>query len=71
MHEHGRLASVELLKDRLVIRVSQPLVVVAGYQSNPVRLEHAIRILDFAQAGLGVWKGDNGNPAEASCVISH
>jgi hypothetical protein len=60
MHKHNGLASVELLKDWLVIRMSQPLVVVASRQSNPVCLEYAIRVLDFAQAGLCIRKGDYG-----------
>jgi len=66
MHKHDGLASVELLKNRLVTSVSQPLVVVTGHQSNSVRLEYAIRVFDLAQAGLGIGKRDYCKQTEAA-----
>src|SRR5437016_4733361 len=54
MNKHDGLASVELLKNRFVVRVSQPLVVVTGHQFNSVRLKDAVRVLDLPQTGLGI-----------------
>ncbi len=55
VYEHDGLAPVEFLKDRLIIKMSQPLLVEIGRQSDAVRFEYAIGVLDFAQAGLGIW----------------
>ena len=51
--------------------MSQPLLVIAGGQFDPVGIERAIGVLDFAEAGLGVWKGNYGKQAEATFVSAH
>lgn len=70
VYEHDGLAPVEFLKDRLIIRMSQPLLVLIGRQSDAVRFEYAIGVLDFAQAGLGIWKGYYGKQTAADPDLS-
>src|SRR5262245_26212312 len=70
MHEHYGLAPVEFLEDRVVSRMSQPLVVVAGHQSDPIRLEDTKRVFDFMQAAFGVRERYYGKATESARVTS-
>ena len=71
MHEHHGFASVQLFENWLVIRMTQPFIVVAGEESNAIRLEHTIGVLDLTEAGIGIRKGNYGEVTKAARVISH
>src|SRR5262245_38529733 len=70
MHEYDGLPPVEFLEDRVVSGMPQPLVVVAGHEPNPIRLEGAKRVLDLTQAAFGVRKRYYGKATESARVTS-
>jgi hypothetical protein len=70
MYEYDGLTPVELLKNRLITSVPQPLVTVTAQKRNPIRLEDIKSVLDLTQAALGVREGYYGKQTEAARVTS-
>src|SRR4029077_12456463 len=68
MHEHNRLASIQLLEDRLIGGISQPSVLITRQEPDPICLENVKRVLDLAQAAVRVRERYHCKEAQAARV---
>jgi len=71
MHIDHRLAPVELVENRPIRRVAQPLVAVIRLQPDAVRLERVERVFDFLERGVDVEHRERREQAEAAGIIAH
>jgi hypothetical protein len=66
-----RFAAIELVHDRLEIRMPQPFVAVAGVESDAVGLELIERVFDLLQRAFDVRHRHECEQAEAAGMILH
>src|SRR5262245_2445098 len=63
------VAPVELLKDRVEGGVTKPLVAIAREQGDTVRLQGIEGVLEFAQAGVYIRKGQRHKYPETAPMV--
>jgi hypothetical protein len=70
MHEHHRLAPIDLLEHRRESGIAQELAGITRHQSDAVELENIERVIDLGQAAIGVGQRDGGEHAEPAGIIA-
>src|ERR1700722_4994502 len=71
MHEHDRLAAIDLLEDGRECRLPQQLAGITRQDTDAVELEHIERVFDLFQAAVGVRQWDGGEHPEAAGKVPH
>jgi hypothetical protein len=72
VHIDDRRAAVELLPERLEVRIARPTpVMVVRENPDGIDVQRVIGVLDFAQGAVDVWQRDAAHQSEPGGVLLH